>query len=110
MTPKHIFEKNPGLSVIENRHIGDERVEIVFLNAQLKQWQAHLEMFLGPALKPVGIQPQPEHEAMTRTYGGIRAGQTLFGKTLEGKRIIALFWPWQDGVNITLKMYMESEG
>ncbi len=107
MNPKAIMDKAEGLVMVESRQIQDDYVEVVFLNAELQAWQKHLEMFLGPALKPAGHAPEARHELMAKPYGGIRTGQTLYGKEFGPHRIVALLWPWQDNMNTTLKMYYE---
>jgi hypothetical protein len=41
---------------------------------------------------------------MTEDYGGIQTGQTLFMREFDDFNVMAMFWPWQDGKHVTLKI------
>ena len=118
MTLQNIAEKLEGLNVYETRCVDEEKVDIAFFAADVKEWEAVLSGILGEVMKPAGVKPTKEQIKELESYGGIWAGQTLFKKCGEGSTILAMFWPWDDGEHITLKMYkketreesMEDEG
>ena len=101
---KEIAEKCSGLEIVEQRSITDEYVEIVFFNKEVGSWRKVLTDNLGPEIKPAGTEPTKEDLDLSEDYGGIHGNQTLFKKDLDGRTVIAMLWPWQDGVHTTLKM------
>jgi len=78
----------------------------VVLTKEVAEWSQVASEFFGPAIKPTGAKPDQESLQLTQSFGGIRDNQTLFKKELDGKTAIAMFWPWQDGVHTTLKMFV----
>ncbi|MFA5087968.1 MAG: hypothetical protein WC552_02905 [Candidatus Omnitrophota bacterium] len=104
MTLQEIIDRQKTPAIYEKRNITDDYGEIVFYSKDRDEWHKLFAEILGPAIKPEGAYPTPVHLDMTKNYGGIRSDQTLFKKEYEDSTVIAMFWPWQDGVCTTLKM------
>ena len=62
-----------------------------------------VEMLVVLAALP-GVDKTEIDLRVTEKYGGIGVNQTLFKKNGEADIVIAMFWPWQDGVHATLKI------
>ncbi|UCG81111.1 MAG: hypothetical protein JSV60_02160 [Desulfobacterales bacterium] len=104
MTLREIIERCSMLTVDEVRCEGDKYRELVFCGEDIDEWHRIFADVLGPAVKPAGKKPTKDHWRLTKDYGGVWAGQTLFKKEFEDGTVIAMFWPWQDGIHVTLKM------
>jgi hypothetical protein len=104
MTLHEIIEKCRMLGVDEERYSSDRYHELVFYQEEIDKWKIVLSGVLGPAIKPGGEKPTKDHERLTKEYGGIWSDQTLFKGEFEGVTVIAMFWPWEDGIHVTLKM------
>ncbi len=104
MTLSEILKAFGDLEIVEKRSINNEYNELVFLNKEIDQWNNILSEIYGPPIKPAGIKPTEEDLMITKNYGGIFNNQTLFKKKFDNGTLIAMFWPWQDSVHITLKM------
>lgn len=104
MTLTEIFQQLSDLKIVETRVMGDEYVELVFLNMDLGEWYKVLVKNLGEPRKPAGREPTAKDQALTRHTGGIWANQTLFEKSFGDVTVIAKFWPWGDEAHTTLKM------
>ena len=104
MTLKEIIKKCGTLSIDEQRRMSDEFCELVFYNKDTDEWNKILADILGRAIKPAGREPTENDQYLTRNYGGTRFDQTLFKKEFGDVTVIAMFWPWQDGIHTTLKM------
>jgi hypothetical protein len=104
ITLNEIVERCSGLNIDTKRELTDEYGELVFSSEDIKQWSEILAGILGPAVKPEGVKPAKEDKKITDDYGGIRRDQTLFRKEFNGVVIIAMFWPWDDGQSVTLKL------
>ena len=107
---KEIMEKCSGLNIDEQRSITDEYAEVVFLNKEIGAWRKVLTDVLGPEIKPAGVKPSENDQDLTKDYGGIHQNQTLFKKTFDEKTVVAMLWPWQDGIHTTLKMTLVKNG
>ena len=101
---KDFFELKSKEREVETRISEEDYIEAVILVTQYPDWKNDLMEFLGGPLKDAGIKPSPEHTNLTNAYGGIKADQVLFASEIEGKSIVAMLWPWQDGKHITLKL------
>jgi hypothetical protein len=106
MTLKEIMKNCGALPIDEKRRMSDEFCELVFYNEDTDAWNKVLADILGYAIKPAGREPTENDQHLTKDYGGIRFGQTLFKKEFGDVTVIAMFWPWQDGVHTTLKMIL----
>ena len=92
------------LEIHQRRTTTDEYCELVFYTKDTDKWRDLLANNLGQPIKPAGSKPSKEDELITKDYGGIYTEQTLFKKEVESSIVIAMFWPWQDGANTTLKL------
>lgn len=106
MSLKQIFEKFTSIEFAEKRCVDDEYVEVVVLNKQSEEWNKISQELFGPALKPAGAKPNKDALSLTEEYGGIRNDQSLFKKEIDGRPVMAMFWPWQDGIHTTLKIFV----
>ena len=104
MTLKEIIKKCGTLRIYEERCVTDEFYEIVFSNEDTDEWNKRFADIFGHAIKPAGIQPTKDDQYLTKDYGGIWLEQTLFRREFDDGTVIAMFWPWQDGIHTTLKM------
>lgn len=104
MQLKKIIDHCSHLSVVEERCISEEFVELVFINEQVDKWAEILTTHLGPPRKPSGQAPSDRDLQLTSHTGGIRIEQTLFEKEFDNATVIAKFWPWKDNNHTTLRM------
>jgi len=103
-TPRDIIEKCSAFEICEKRSVSDDYCELVFLNKETEKWNKVLTEVLGPAVKPRKIRPSKEDSLITKNFGGVYDDQVLYKKEFGGINIIAMLWPWQDGVHTTLKI------
>lgn len=106
MNLQEIVKKFDMLNIFEKRRITDEYVELVFYNKDIDKWSKIFTDILEPALKPQGVKPTKDVQHLAKDYGGIYTNQTLFKKEFDNGTIIAMFWPWQDGLHATLKIIL----
>ena len=99
-----IIEQCAMLNIHEKRCIKDEYRELVIYNKDLDQWSQILSDTLGFPIKPSGSKPTKEDSYWTKSHGGIYTHQTLLKKEYESNVLIAMLWPWQNEVYVTLKM------
>ena len=104
MKLKEISEKINKLNIYQKRYLADDYCEVVFLAKDFVSWENLLHETLGEPVKPSEKPPTKEDSAITKNYGGIYKGQTLYKKEFDDYIVIAMFWPWQDGLYITLKV------
>ena len=94
------------LDIYEKRITTDQAIELVLFNKDLEHWLELLTGAFGPAIKPSGVKPSREDQAVTRKYGGIRADQTLFKSNDDHMCVIAMLWPWLSAEYTTLKVFL----
>ena len=82
----------------------DELFEAVFNTSELEQLSSRLVKIFGDPLFPLKKDVRVNPEELARDYGGIMPGQTLYYLEQEEGAVLAMIWPWQDKVNITLKL------
>jgi len=107
MNPKELISHFREMKISERRQVEEAYAEVVFFKQDLVSWEMLLESLLGPAVKPAGRKPEAAHEALANPRGGVRKDQILYHKKFADRGLVALLWPWQDGVNITLKIFPE---
>jgi len=103
-TVKAIIDKCTMQSVHEVRHITDEYGEFVVFNTGMEELTKVFVDLLGAPQKPAGVKPSDDDLTLTEGYGGIRINQTLFKRVFEDFILVAMYWPWEDGVRTTVKM------
>ncbi|MBT8341271.1 MAG: hypothetical protein HKP58_03455 [Desulfatitalea sp.] len=107
---KDIIERCRHLTIIEQRCLNDEFVELVFDNGQAEAWYQILTEVLGKPRKDKGEMPSEGDLAITKRTGGIRVNQTLFEAKVDDNTIIAKFWPWNNNRYTTLRMALLIKG
>jgi len=90
--------------VYQRRTVNDNYCELVFYTKDTDKWSDFFTSQLDQPIKLPGSKPSKDDELITKDYGGIYNEQTLFKKEVESSIVIAMFWPWQDGINTTLKL------
>ena len=78
--------------------------EFVLSQKHLEHLYPILEDYFGPPFKPAGVSPSREAEDHARSYGGIRARQTLYFFKHEGLGNCAMIWPWNNDTHVTVKV------
>ena len=104
MSLQRIINGIANLPLAETRKSEDTYLEVVFFTTDLPQWMQVLTQHLGEPIKPPGTAPSADDKALTKSYGGIAANQTLFRGSVAEVAIVAMCWPWQDGEHVTLKI------
>ena len=82
----------------------DELFEAVLNKSELEQLSTRLIKVFGEPVYPSKKNYSFNPEKLAEDYGGIMRGQILYYLEQEEKPVLAMLWPWQDGVNITLKL------
>ena len=82
-----------------------EAMEFVMAAGRADEFQAALEKYFGPPLKPKNQKPTSTDKSLASPHGGVRFEQTLFFKEGDGSCSIGLLWPWGNGESITVKIY-----
>ena len=89
--------------------------EVVILSNDLFAWNTSLTEKLGPPLisaEELEIVSSSEDVKSSQidvalesaeSFGGISEGQTLYHGVHDSAVILILIWPWQNGLNVTLK-------
>jgi len=106
MVLEEILGKCKELPIQEKRFVSDEYQELVISSKDLDKWYQFFTDILGPAAKPEGAEPNKDDINLTQPYGGIFENQTLFKKEVDNTMVIAMFWPWQNRLNTTLKLVL----
>ncbi len=99
-----IIQKNSQLEVYEKRSSTPEYGEIVVLAKDLAAWEKIFTELFGPAVKPAGSALPKEYAPLVKPFGGVNDDQILFVKNSQGVTVIAMFWPWQNKQQVTLKL------
>ena len=99
-----ILKRCQDLRIAEERCLTDEYVELVVYSDELHAWYTIFADIMGPPISPGGMPPSANDLAVTKDYGSVWTNQTLFKRLTANGIMIAMFWPWQDGDHITLKM------
>jgi len=82
----------------------DNFFEGVIVKNELDKLNAELKSFLGEPVYPSQGRLAHDVKETVDSFGGIMPGQTLYYKDSGSNRIIAMLWPWQDGVRTTVKI------
>ena len=104
MVIKEIIESCKGFEVYQQRMVSDNYAEIVMYTEEISKWAAIFNEIFGDPVSLAGSNPTAEDMQITKEYGGIFTDQTLYKKDFPDSTIIAMFWPWQDGKRITVKV------
>jgi hypothetical protein len=82
----------------------DDYFEAVIKKDSVSKVVQILEGLLGKAVWPSQNKVPKEAERTVKNLGGLRRDQMLFFLNENGISLFAMFWPWQDGERITIKM------
>ena len=104
MRIEELLARCQGLAVYEDRGASADYGERVFYARDLADWDRVLSEGMGPAVKPAGTAPSKVDRRLADPFGGIRANQTLYKTEGPEGTVIAMFWPWESGEQITLKV------
>ncbi|MBU1086202.1 MAG: hypothetical protein KKD05_01640 [Candidatus Omnitrophica bacterium] len=104
MTAKDIIKKLDKLDIYQQRQAADNYAEIVIFNKEIFLCAEIMEELMGEPVCSEGIKPTDQDIADTKDFGGIFNEQTLYKKDFDRTRVLVMFWPWQDGEHITLKV------
>ena len=86
------------------RSDSDELFEVVLNKDELEQLSNRLVKVFGEPIYPSKKKYPFKPEKLAEDYGGIMRGQILYYLEQKENPVLAMLWPWQDGVNITLKL------
>lgn len=91
--------------VFDNLRIdGHNYFEAVIVKNELAKLTASLQRLFGSPAWPSKNRLLLQAQEITKDFGGIKPGQSLYFWN-EGKdAIFAMLWPWQDGLHITVKI------
>lgn len=101
-------KKFNSLTIFKHRKASDTYREIVFFNKDAKKWNRILSGKLGAPVKPKWNRHDKSIDRLTRKFGGVRKGQTIYMKEYDDCSVIAMIWPWKDKQHSTLKLSMVS--
>lgn len=110
---KHILEvlmlsqldnKIMSLNIFKKRKTSPTYREVVFFNKDAKKWNRILSGKLGAPVKSKWNGHDKSLERLTRKFGGIRKGQTVYVKEYDDFSVVAMIWPWKDKQHSTLKL------
>ena len=80
--------------------------EAVILSKDMEGFSKKIEIFFGVAIWPSLNKLPPKVEIIVTKFGGIMSGQKLYYKQADNPAY-AMFWPWQDGQRVTVKIFRE---
>jgi hypothetical protein len=83
----------------------EDYFEAVFFKQDMAKVSARLSEGLGETVYPGSKPLEKKIESLISEHGGIQKGQSLYLKEFDGFIMLAMFWPWQDGEHITLKLF-----
>ncbi len=92
------------LAIETTRMDNGEYFEAVIGRACLEGMVRALEGIFGAPVWPSDNKLSKDTQALIKSVGGLRKGQTLYFLSKEGSSVFAMLWPWQDGERITIKM------
>jgi hypothetical protein len=107
---KALCEEFADLPLHETRTATGTYVELVFFSRDLADWSNRLEAHLGSPVHAGRARPSRQVRSVTSEHGGITRGQTLYLTNREDGDVVAMLWPWRDGVHVTLKLWTAPGG
>jgi len=82
----------------------DNIFEAVVAKNEVSKLIERLEKFFGPPAWPSKDKLTFQVRQLIDGYGGIMPGQTLYLHNEGSFSVLAMLWPWQDGVRTTVKI------
>jgi len=104
MTIKNIIEKCKEFEIYQQRALSEDYAEIVMYTKEIFKWKAIFDEIFGEPLNPAGIKPTKGDLELTRPFGGLFDDQTLYAGEFDARKMVVMFWPWQDGKRVTIKI------
>ena len=104
MNVSDVLQRINHLNIEEKNDISEDYAERVFLRKDLGKWEKILTDLLGPAFKRAGEETTQAFSDLTIDYGGLLDDQVLYYKKFKNTSLIAMFWPWKDNSQVTLKV------
>jgi len=104
MNVKDILERSSHLKTGRGRDISEDYIEREIFARDIEEWERILTDILGPPVKKAGEKTTQSFFDLTAQYGGIQDDQTLFYRKFDERSVIAMFWPWKDKNQVTLKI------
>lgn len=101
---KELTENCSQIKIDEIRSDSQSYCEYVFSGENTTSCYNLCLKILGKPSKPAGTNPEKEDKDLTANFGGIFSNQTLFKKEDANETVLAMFWPWQDGIHTTVKV------
>lgn len=99
-----IIQKCMQFEIYQQRTVSEDYAEIVMYTKEIFKWKIIFDEIFGEPASPAGIKPTKEDLELTHAFGGLFDDQTLYAGEIDGQRIIVMFWPWQDGKRVTIKI------
>lgn len=91
--------------VFDNLRIDDHNYfEAVIVKNELTKLTASLERLFGSPARPSQNRLLLQAQEITKDFGGIRPGQTLYFWNQGEDTVFAMLWPWEDGYRTTVKI------
>lgn len=82
----------------------DNLFEAVVAKDEVAKLTERLEGFFGPPAWPSKEKLTFQVRQLIDGYGGIMPGQTLYLRNEGSFSVMAMLWPWQDGIRTTVKI------
>jgi len=91
--------------VFDNLRIDDHNYfEAVVVTNELAKLTASLRRLFGSPAWPSKNRLLLQTQEITKDFGGIRPGQTLYFWSQGKDTVFAMLWPWEDGYRTTVKI------
>jgi hypothetical protein len=94
--------KSGGMSSLRGEN--EDYLEGVFVKKNLDLFMPKLNEIFGAPAWPSASELPAKTKEIVDSHGGLMKGQTMFLLQQEGNTIFVMLWPWQDGINITVKV------
>lgn len=109
MTFDELLEKVQKVPYQELREKTENFLEIVITKNELERLNLLLKEHFGNALKEEGQRTSPEANRYSEAYGGMRPNQTLYVRAGDTDVELAMLWPWEIDLFITVKVIREKK-
>jgi len=104
MNLNEITKRFECLRISEKRLNNEGYCELIVYTEDKEKWTNILNEIFGPPMKAEGIDPSKHDCQLTAHCGGIRKNQISFMREVDDSIIVAVLWPWNNGICTTLKI------
>jgi hypothetical protein len=87
----------------------DNFFEGVIAQQELEKLSLQLKNMMGEPVFPSKSRLPYKLQETVNGLGGIMPGQTLYYKTSDTDSILAMLWPWKDGLRTTIKIIQQDK-